>query len=173
MAKSKKTDREKYNSPFATAIRLLMDDRGTTQDELADKIKKTRQTVSQYVNGISEPGYETLVKIADYFNVSTDFLLGRTQDKSRSPSAIDELGISESVAEWFQSVGQKAKEDHTFTNDINHVLEKQGFRSLVYQLREYEESLKARRIYKHLSHKLYEKHGDDHARYRELLWGEI
>ena len=37
---------------------------------------KTRQTISQYVNGISEPGYDTRVIIAKYFNVTTDYLLG-------------------------------------------------------------------------------------------------
>lgn len=171
MAKSKKSINEKYNSPFATAIRKLMDDRGTTQDKLAEEIDKTRQTVSQYVNGISEPGYNTLVKIADFFDVSTDFLLGRTQDKSRSPSAIDQLGISESVVAWLKSIGKESEDDHTFSDGINHVLENNDFRSLVYGLRQYKESLKARKIYRHLSHKLCETH--ERTNYREFLWTEI
>ena len=65
---------EKYNTPFPTTLRKLMEERGETQDALASVTSKTRQTVSQYVNGISEPSYITLVKIADYFNVSTDYL---------------------------------------------------------------------------------------------------
>lgn len=76
MARRKKTDMEKYNSPFAQNLRSLMRSRGLTQDELANVIGKTRQTVSQYINGVSEPNYGTLSQIANYFRVSIDFLLG-------------------------------------------------------------------------------------------------
>lgn len=82
MARSKKSFTDKYKAPFAVRLRKLMKDRDITQDALAQKIDKTRQTVSQYVNGDSEPGYATLVKIADFFQVSTDYLLGRTGTKS-------------------------------------------------------------------------------------------
>lgn len=76
MARSNKTIEQKYNTPFAANIRKLMDERAITQDVLAKAIGKTRQTVSQYANGISEPSYETLIKIANFFNVSIDYLLG-------------------------------------------------------------------------------------------------
>jgi transcriptional regulator with XRE-family HTH domain len=64
-----------------------------TQENIAEATGKTRQTVSQYVNGKSEPGYDTLVKIADYFDVSVDYLIGRTGIKEK-PVTIpgDELG---------------------------------------------------------------------------------
>ncbi len=94
MARNKTSVEEKYNAPFPTALRALMDERGETQENIAKAAEKTRQTVSQYVNGISEPSYETLVKIADYFNVSADYLLGRTEDPNRKPCAADELGLS-------------------------------------------------------------------------------
>ena len=73
MARSNKTIEQKYNTPFAANIRKLMDERAITQDVLAKAIGKTRQTVSQYANGISEPSYEALIKIANFFCVSTDF----------------------------------------------------------------------------------------------------
>ena len=76
MGRVKKSFNEKYNSPFAANMRELMKEYGVTQDTLAAKIGRTRQTVCQYVNGESEPGYETLAKIADFFSVSTDYLLG-------------------------------------------------------------------------------------------------
>ena len=76
MGRVKKSFNEKYNSPFAVNMRELMKEYGVTQDTLAAKIGRTRQTVCQYVNGDSEPGYETLAKIADFFSVSTDYLLG-------------------------------------------------------------------------------------------------
>lgn len=77
---------EKEQSPFATRLRFLMNGHpSTTQAQLAEITGKTRQTISQYANGISEPGYNTLVKIAVHFHVSIDYLLGRTD--TRSPDA--------------------------------------------------------------------------------------
>lgn len=53
--------------------------RKITQEELAKKIGSTRSALSQYEIGTRSPDYETLKKIADYFEVSTDYLLGKTE----------------------------------------------------------------------------------------------
>ena len=66
---------------FALRLKNLMDDT-TTQQQLADVLNITRQTVSLYLNGSSLPPIEKLVEIANYFNVSTDYLLGLTDVKS-------------------------------------------------------------------------------------------
>lgn len=96
MARNKKQG-DKYNGPFASSLRQLMEDRNITQADIASKIGVTPQTVSQYCNGISEPGYDNLVKIADYLDVSIDYLLGRTGDPNRQASAVDELGLDPCV----------------------------------------------------------------------------
>ena len=126
---------DKYNSPFACVLRGLMEGRGTTQDELAKTLGKTRQTVSQYVNGISEPTYDTLVKIADFFSVSIDFLLGRTKDSNITPSAVDELGLSVEIVEELKKIKRSSDLDSadaaldgvyecTITEIINRFLKK-------------------------------------------------
>jgi transcriptional regulator with XRE-family HTH domain len=51
-----------------------------TQEQLAQKVKTTKGTISNYENGHSTPPHETLVTIADVLGVSTDYLLGRTDD---------------------------------------------------------------------------------------------
>lgn len=74
---------EKANNSFATTLLQLMKEQPvTTQAQLAEITGKTRQTISQYVNGVSEPGYDTLVKIADHFKVSLDYLLGRSKART-------------------------------------------------------------------------------------------
>lgn len=98
MSRNKKHG-DKFNAPFATSLRQLIEDRKLTQGDIASITGVTRQTVSQYCNGISEPGYDTLIKISDYFNVSIDYLLGRTRDPNRQSSAIDELGLSPQVVD--------------------------------------------------------------------------
>lgn len=58
-----------------------------TQQEIADFLGITRPTYSRYENGEREPDYETLKKIADYFDVTTDYLLGRTEQKEKDSSS--------------------------------------------------------------------------------------
>lgn len=48
-----------------------------TQKQMAEKLGITQPSYIRYENGSSEPSLETLVKIADIFDVSVDFLLGR------------------------------------------------------------------------------------------------
>ena len=105
MARGNKSIDQKYNTPFASNVRKLMDERRITQDALAKNIGKTRQTVSQYANGISEPSYETLIKIANYFCVSIDYLLGvspyQTTDKSQE-FVCKYTGLSEASVKYLK-----------------------------------------------------------------------
>lgn len=84
MARSKKTVDEKFYAPFPARLRKLMEERGEKQENIASIVKKSRQTVSQYCNGVSEPGYDTLAQIAEYYDVSVDYLLGLSDVKSRN-----------------------------------------------------------------------------------------
>lgn len=59
-----------------TPLGELLKERKITQTQLAKETGLNRETVNQFVLGRT-PKTETLLKIADYLNVSTDFLLGR------------------------------------------------------------------------------------------------
>lgn len=63
---------------FQSVLKSLRKCFGLTQDELANKLDVSRSTIGMYENGSREPDYETLEAIADFFNVDTDYLLGRT-----------------------------------------------------------------------------------------------
>ncbi|HIG0361874.1 TPA: helix-turn-helix domain-containing protein [Clostridium sporogenes] len=63
---------------FRYRLKALREDADLTQQELADKLHTTRPTISNYENTDREPSYDVLIKIADYFNVSLDYLLCRT-----------------------------------------------------------------------------------------------
>ena len=47
---------------------------------LATELSTTQNTISRYETGEREPGIEELIKLADYFNVSVDYLIGRTDN---------------------------------------------------------------------------------------------
>ena len=61
-------------------IKKLRQTRGLNQVEFAKALSVTKQCVSNWENDNVLPSIEMLVKIADFFSVTTDFLLGRTCD---------------------------------------------------------------------------------------------
>ena len=48
-----------------------------TQKQLADIINTTQYTYSNYETGFTQPSIETLIKLANYYNISLDYLVGR------------------------------------------------------------------------------------------------
>ncbi|PFB62835.1 helix-turn-helix domain-containing protein [Bacillus cereus] len=65
---------------FGNIIRDLRKQKGITQKELAQSLQLSESTIGMYERNERQPDYNTLIRIADYFNVSTDFLLGRDFD---------------------------------------------------------------------------------------------
>ncbi len=65
---------------FGTILKNLMDEHKLTQSGLAVAIGYTQRAISKWVNEQAEPTETAIKKIADYFGVSTDYLLGRTED---------------------------------------------------------------------------------------------
>ncbi|MGS0765682.1 helix-turn-helix domain-containing protein [Syntrophomonas curvata] len=66
-------------------IRLLRDKNQIERQQLADGIGITYHALSKYETDEREPDFGVLLKLADYFNTSTDYLLGRTDDPSPRP----------------------------------------------------------------------------------------
>lgn len=66
---------------FGERLKELREDSKMTQETLGSFLKVSRQTISGYELGSNEPSFENLVKLADLFNVSLDYLLGRTKEK--------------------------------------------------------------------------------------------
>lgn len=61
-------------------IRSLRKDHDFRQCDLASVLHVSQNTYSQYENGVIELTAERLVKLADFYNVSIDYLLGRTDN---------------------------------------------------------------------------------------------
>jgi transcriptional regulator with XRE-family HTH domain len=66
---------------FGKRLKKLREDKGMTQGFLAELLNVSRQSIGGYENDNVDPGIDTLVNIADVFNVSLDYLLCRTKEK--------------------------------------------------------------------------------------------
>ena len=61
-------------------LKELRKSKGISQLRLAVLLDTTQNTISRYETGEREPGITELIRIADFFNVSVDYLLERTED---------------------------------------------------------------------------------------------
>lgn len=67
---------------FGSRLKKLRKQHHLTQKEVAEKLNITQVTISKYENNIIEPDNLNLNKLAELFNTSTDYLLGRTNNPS-------------------------------------------------------------------------------------------
>ena len=78
----------KYNKQkrgIAMRIKDLREDSDITQQTIADYLNIKQNTYSQYENGQRQLPIDILIKIAEYYDVSTDYLLGLTNEKNPYP----------------------------------------------------------------------------------------
>ncbi|MBC8536023.1 helix-turn-helix domain-containing protein [Feifania hominis] len=69
------------NNDFPRLISLLRKERGISQKDAAKSLGISQALLSHYEKGIRECGLDFLVKISSFYNVSTDYLLGRTAER--------------------------------------------------------------------------------------------
>lgn len=63
---------------FGNRLRSLREDNDLNSEELASRLHITTRALNYYENNMREPSFPLLIQIADFFNVSADYLLGRT-----------------------------------------------------------------------------------------------
>lgn len=69
---------------FAERLKSLRTGKCLSQADFAKQIKLSKSSVNMYERGEREPGLETLERIADYFNVDMDYLLGKSEVVNKS-----------------------------------------------------------------------------------------
>lgn len=79
------------NTEFPRLLCLLRKENNLTQEQLAKKLSLSQTTLSYYENGSRDCCLPVLIKIADFFGVSTDYLLGRTPIRSMADVKANEI----------------------------------------------------------------------------------
>lgn len=69
---------------FNVILKSLREEKNILQSQLANELNISQSQYSKYENGIHEPDINTLIILANYFNVSTDYLLGISKVKTEN-----------------------------------------------------------------------------------------
>lgn len=119
-------------SKFHNRLQELRKEKFFTQERLAINlnIKGGKQVVSSYENG-QEPSYDVLIKIADYFDVSVDYLLGRADQRHpKNVTIYKETGLREEAVKSLT----KLKENEEI---INAFISNDKFERFIWEMHRY------------------------------------
>lgn len=116
---------------FKKRLVKLRTDKGLSQYDLARELGLSRGQISNYELGTRHPDYETLAKIAAYFEVSTDYLLGNDTAHQHinddvALEYLDELHKRPEMKTLFKVSRKATKEDIETTITIIEALKKKG-----------------------------------------------
>jgi len=123
---------------FGKRIKRLREDKGVRQEDIGKMFNVSKSAVSQWENDIRTPDMDIIIKLADYFDVSTDYLLGRTDDPSpkqddrqhvnddEALEYLDELHKRPEMKALFQVSRKATKEDIETAITIIEALKKKG-----------------------------------------------
>ena len=96
---------------FGTVLKQLRKNHNLTQKELGMRVGLSKAVVSKYENGMGYLTFDMLIQIADYFGVTTDYLLGVAKHKT-----VDVSSLNESQIETVQRVIAEFNRDNKKTS---------------------------------------------------------
>lgn len=101
----------KINNNFKEKLKELRERSGMTQEQLAELMRLSKSTISQYENQERAPSPHILVKIASVFHVSTDYLLGVDEIRRAELSGLtdEDIEIVERLIENMREKNRKIK----------------------------------------------------------------
>lgn len=101
---------------FADRLKELRQEKKLTQEELADKLNIGRSALAMYELGKRIPKYNTIDTFADFFNVSADYLRGKTSSRHGT------ILTQKQQKEWFNRIKKDAEKDGHPLPDFIHTL---------------------------------------------------
>lgn len=92
-------------------LKVLREEAGITQKQLADSIGVSQQSINKYENHNIEPDIATLIRIAEYFNTSVDYVVGHSEIRRKIEiTRAYELNQDESeIIECYRQLSGKQK----------------------------------------------------------------
>ena len=97
---------------FNDRLQLLRNEKKLSRDDLAKLLGISYSTVSKYESGTREPDFDTLERMANIFSVTTDYLLGRSNDpKLTEEEAFEAFKNDPTLERWYKELPKSKEED--------------------------------------------------------------
>ena len=88
-------------------IKKLRQEKGVYQADLAKYLGLKQQTISAYENGTNEPDLKTLSKMANFFDVSIDYLIGRSNVRDPADKIAQAIGDEQDLKRFWEEVKKR------------------------------------------------------------------
>lgn len=112
---------------FSRIITLLRKERGITQKKAAEDLGISQALLSHYEKGLRECGLDFIILLCDYYNVSSDYILGRSADRSGAVLTVDDLsGGTSSKDNRFSGSVLPTMNKRLIFNSLNILYDKLG-----------------------------------------------
>lgn len=94
---------------FGERLKQLRKSQGLTQTELGMRVGLSKAVVSKYENGIGFPSFDVLIRISNYFGITTDYLLGVAKRRTLDVSTLSDSQITalQNIISEFNKVKQE------------------------------------------------------------------
>jgi len=102
---------------FGENLAKLRKEKKLSQYELAEKMNFSRGKIANYEQGTRQPDFETLQMFADFFDVTTDYLLGRTKESrplthiEKDEAEFQAFANDPSLQKWYKELPKSREED--------------------------------------------------------------
>ncbi len=112
---------------FNRIITLLRKERGITQKQAAADLGVSQALLSHYEKGIRECGLDFVVRVADYYDVSCDYLLGRSADRNGLTLRVEDIPSPEAAKDSiYKGTTMHTMNKKLISNSLNILYDKLG-----------------------------------------------
>ncbi len=127
-------------SEFSRILTLLRKEKGVSQKMAAASLGVSQALLSHYEKGIRECGLDFLVRAADYYGVSTDYMLGRTPDRAGATLSVDQIPEADALGKENHGNIMAVLNKKLIANSLNilfDLLSKAGSASLIQEVSDF------------------------------------
>lgn len=107
---------------FGERLKLVLQRKDISQVALSKELGLTSVAVNRWCNGITQPDNDTIVKIANYLDVSTDFLLGNDKKNNKYKNLENELLEIEILKNTLKKIGYMKDDEDISKEELDKLL---------------------------------------------------
>ena len=105
---------------FGERLKFILQEKNITQLQLSQELGLTQQAINRWCQKITQPDHTTLVEVAKYLKVSTDFLLGNDEDLNKEEEILKEKII---LKKWLVNIGYMKDNEDLTDEELNNLMD--------------------------------------------------